>query len=129
LHVLVFAKGPEIRTGNLQAVHDTGDKKAKIELLTGATITLTSDPAWNGKSNAQTMYITYPDIAKTAAVGKVILLDDGAISLTVTSHTADGGVECRVDNDGEIASRRGVNLPGMKVLLPPMSEKDKADIR
>ena len=75
------------------------------------------------------MFITYPNIAETAQVGKTILLDDGAISLTVIKHTSDGGVECRVENDGEIASRRGVNLPGMKVLLPPMSEKDKADIR
>ena len=127
--ILLDTKGPEIRTGNLQAVHDTGDVKAKISLKTGDEITLTNDSSWNGKSDAKTMYITYSTLATTAKVGQRVLLDDGAISLLVKAHSADGSVVCVVENDGEIASRRGVNLPGMKVDLPPMSDKDRADIR
>ena len=127
--VMLDTKGPEIRTGNLQAVKNTGDKKAKINLVTGDEITLTNDLKFKECSDAKVMYVTYPSLATTAGVGGSILLDDGAVTLKVLSHTAGGDVVCRVENDGEIASRRGVNLPGMKVDLPAMSEKDRADIR
>ena len=79
--------------------------------------------------DAATLFVTYPALASTVSVGGTVLLDDGAVSLTVTAIDGGGDVVCRIMNDGEIASRRGVNLPGAKVQLPAMSEKDRADIK
>lgn len=126
--VLLDTKGPEIRTGGLQACHDTGDKKAKVELHTGDELTLVHDEAWIDCGNSSTLYVSYPNLEGTVSVGGTILLDDGAVSLEVLAADADG-VRCRILNDGEIGARRGVNLPGMVVDLPPMSEKDKVDIK
>lgn len=59
-----------------------------------------------------------------------VLLDDGAVILTVTQvNAADGSVVCTVDNSGELRSRAGVNLPMAETDLPAMSEKDKKDIK
>jgi pyruvate kinase len=126
--LLLDTKGPEIRTGNLQAVKDSGDVKAKISVTTGSEMLLTNDAAFKECSDGSTMYVTYESLEKTCAVGKTVLLDDGAIALTVKDISSKG-VLCTVMNDGEIASRRGVNLPGMSVNLPAMSELDREHIR
>lgn len=125
--VMLDTKGPEIRTGGLQAVHDTGDVKAKIQLTTGDSVTLTHDEALQDCGTAERLFVSYPSLATTVSVGGIVLLDDGAVSLEVTAIEGKD-VVCLIKNDGEIASRRGVNLPGAKVDLPAMSDKDKADI-
>ena len=62
--------------------------------------------------------------------GMKVLLDDGAVILTVTEiNESDGSVVCTVDNSGELRSRAGVNLPGAETDLPAMSDKDKKDIK
>ena len=62
--------------------------------------------------------------------GMKVLLDDGAVILTVTSiNNSDGSVVCSVDNSGELRSRAGVNLPNADTDLPAMSEKDMKDIK
>ena len=59
-----------------------------------------------------------------------VLLDDGAVILTVTNiNESAGSVICSIDNSGELRSRAGVNLPGAETDLPAMSEKDKKDIK
>ena len=67
------------------------------------------------------------------SVGSKVLLDDGAIILTVTEVESDkefhGAVKCTIDNSGELRSRAGVNLPGAETDLPAMSPKDKVDIK
>lgn len=67
------------------------------------------------------------------SVGSKVLLDDGAIILTVTDLESDkefhGSVTCVIDNSGELRSRAGVNLPGAETDLPAMSQKDKVDIK
>lgn len=113
--VLLDTKGPEIRTGGLQAVTTTGDVKAKISLVKGNEIVLTADETRKDNGDEKVLYINYDSLAKTVSVGKTVLLDDGAIALTVKSVNKQGDVLCNVENDGEIASRRGVNLPGMRV--------------
>jgi len=60
--------------------------------------------------------------------GDQILVDDGLISFTVRVVHADGSVECRVDNSGNIGETKGVNLPGIVVDLPAVTDKDKNDI-
>ena len=62
--------------------------------------------------------------------GMKVLLDDGAVILTVTQiNDNDGCVVCSIDNSGELRSRAGVNLPGAETDLPAMSDKDKKDIK
>ncbi len=65
--------------------------------------------------------------------GSKVLLDDGAVILTVTevedSKDLYGNVTCTIDNSGDLRSRAGVNLPGAETDLPAMSAKDKVDIK
>jgi len=126
--VLLDTRGPEIRTGKLAGDEDG---KKSIEFEMGNRLTLhTSDAAAEAGSTARDLYIDYPNLAQTVRVGSKVLLDDGAVALTVTDvDTAAGTVECAIDNTAELRSRAGVNLPGCVTDLPPMSEKDKVDIR
>jgi len=79
------------------------------------------------------LYIDYPKLHKVLSPGSKVLLDDGAVCLTVTSVESGkefhGSVTCTIDNSGELRSRAGVNLPGAETDLPPMSAKDKIDIK
>jgi pyruvate kinase len=61
--------------------------------------------------------------------GKIIFVDDGVLSFEVLDIVDDANLKCRCKNNGKISSRKGVNLPKTDVDLPPLSEKDKADIR
>ena len=126
--IMLDTKGPEIRMGGLKVCKETGDRKAKILLTSGETLQLTTDPAYNGSSDASTLYIDYPRLVEVVSPGDKVLLDDGLVSLEVVS--VDGiTVQTTVLNTSEIGERKGVNLPGVKTGLPAMSDKDKADIK
>jgi pyruvate kinase len=126
--VLLDTKGPEIRSGKLQndlTGHDT------ITLVKGDHVTLcTDDNARTMGSTPSHLYIDYSSLASAVQVGGKVLLDDGAISLTVREcHMDTGTVICSIDNTGTLRSRAGVNLPLADTSdLPALSEKDKADI-
>jgi pyruvate kinase len=125
--VLLDTQGPEIRTGVLK---DDTSGKHKIELGKGASLTLTTDEAHREQGDAAVVFVTYADLCSTVRVGSSVLLDDGAVSLEVTSIDASAGtVLCTVLNTGMLGSRKGVNLPGATVTLPPMTEKDRADLK
>lgn len=115
--VLLDTKGPEIRTMSLE----NGD----VLLEAGQTFTLTTDQSVVG--NKERVAVTYENFAKDLKVGNTVLLDDGLIQLTVT-EIKGGDVICRVENSGELGGKKGVNLPGVSVQLPALSEKDKSDI-
>ena len=110
-------KGPEIRTGEMK-----GDK---IQLEADAEIVITKEDI---EGTPEKISVSYKDLAEDIEVGDKILIDDGLIELEVTSID-NGDVICRVVNGGELGSRKGVNLPGVKVSLPPLTEKDISDIR
>jgi len=84
------------------------------------------------------LFIDYPKLHKVLAPGSKVLLDDGAIILTVTtvhdndddntSSSEPSHITCTIDNTGELRSRAGVNLPGAETDLPAMSQKDRIDI-
>lgn len=129
--VLLDTRGPEIRTGKLEKDHSGHET---ISLVKGETITLHTEPTWAEQGSTETdLYIDYPHLHKSLSPGMQVLLDDGAITLTVTSVENDkdyhGTVTCVVENSGELRSRAGVNLPGAETDLPAMSEKDKVDIK
>ena len=114
--ILLDTKGPEIRTGKL--------KEEPIELVQGETIVLTTEEILG---DAKRVSITYPDLPKDVQVGSTILIDDGLIGLTVTNVT-DTEIECRIVNGGTLKSRKGVNVPGVRISLPGITEKDAKDI-
>ncbi len=117
LAILLDTKGPEIRTMSLA----DGD----VMLEVGQSFTLTADQ--NVVGDQTKVAVTYPYLARDLKVGNTVLLDDGLLNLTVTDIQGDD-VVCRVNNRGELGGKKGVNLPGVSVALPPLSEKDKADL-
>ncbi len=128
--VLLDTRGPELRTGKLAGDH-SGHETIQIDV--GSVVTLcTTDEVRDNGSTASQLYIDYPKLHECLVPGMKVLLDDGAIILTVTEVEADkehGNVTCVADNSGEIRSRAGVNLPGAETDLPAMSAKDKVDIK
>lgn len=115
---LLDTKGPEIRTGLLK------DEK-KVTLTAGQTYTLTTrDIIGDDKIG----HINYDGLNEDVAAGNRILIDDGLIELEV-QEVQGTDIVCKVLNGGELGMRKGVNVPNVKIKLPALTEKDKADIR
>jgi pyruvate kinase len=120
-------KGPEIRSGKL--AHDESGHET-MTLQAGSSILLGTDAALQQAGSTLTnLFVDYPSLATAVTVGGKVLLDDGAIVLTVTSIVDGTTVECFIDNTGDLRSRAGVNLPLADTSdLPALSDKDKQDI-
>ncbi len=110
-------QGPKIRVGQLPA--------GSIPLTDGGLLTLLPEDAYEGEPG--TAAIDYPYLAEEAEPSTQILLDDGLLELRV-KHVTDRAVQCEVVKGGILKSRKGVNLPSLNLLLPSMTEKDKADL-
>jgi len=114
--ILLDTKGPEIRTGKL--------KEEPIELVQDEMLVLTTEEILGDKDRIS---ITYKELPNDVTVGSTILIDDGLIGLTVTAVRGTE-IECRIVNGGTIKSKKGVNVPGVKISLPGITEKDANDI-
>lgn len=127
--ILIDTKGPEIRTGVLPGHQDV----AHIEV--GAKVILTTDdvsgePIPAEDDTTRHISVDYMSIAKTVSVGKLVLLDDGLIALEVVEIDPAGKyVVCEALNAGPIKKNKGVNLPGMELDLPALTDKDKQDLK
>ncbi|GAM54985.1 pyeuvate kinase [Vibrio ishigakensis] len=119
LAILLDTKGPEIRTIKLEGGND-------VDLVAGQEFTFTTDTSVVG--NKETVAVTYAGFAKDLTAGNTILVDDGLIEMEVLS-TTETEVKCKVLNNGALGENKGVNLPGVSVQLPALSEKDKADLK
>ncbi|XP_038980775.1 pyruvate kinase, cytosolic isozyme-like [Phoenix dactylifera] len=118
--VMLDTKGPEIRTGFLK------DGKP-IHLKKGQEITVTTDYSIKGDENMISM--SYRKLAEDLKPGSVILCADGTITLTVLSCDRELGlIRCRCENSAALGERKNVNLPGVVVDLPTITEKDEEDI-
>ena len=114
--ILLDTKGPEIRVKDFS--------KPKIALKTGDKFTLTNRDIVGDETIAS---VTFERLPQEVSAGAKILIDDGLIELKVESCT-DTDIHCAVINGGDISAHKGINVPGIKLSLPFISEKDKEDI-
>jgi len=123
LAIALDTKGPEIRTGLLEG--DDGRKELTLEA--GATIKITTDDAWKEKCTSDVLWLDYKNITKVMVPGKKLFIDDGLLSVRCTEVGEDYFMGV-IENDGNLGSRKGCNLPGTDTDLPAVSEKDRQDL-
>ena len=113
---LLDTKGPEIRLKEF---------KNGVEMLeAGQTFTLTTREVEGTKEICS---ITYKDLPQDVHEGGTIMLDDGLIKLRITNVT-DTDITCEVLNSGKIKNKKGVNVPGVHLSMPYLSQRDRDDI-
>ena len=115
--ILLDTKGPEIRTRDFQG--------GKVTVEDGQIFTLTPRELLGDNTVAS---ITYKNLAKDIQVGTTILIDDGLIKMEVEAIN-DEDIRCRVINGGVISNHKGVNVPGVHLNMPYVSEQDIEDIK
>lgn len=120
--IALDTKGPEIRTGTTR---DDKDWPVKA----GSEIIITTDEKYAAACDDKHMYVDYKNITKVIEVGRIIYVDDGVFAFEVLEVIDDQNLRCKCVNDGQVCSKKGVNLPKTDVDLPALSEKDKNDLR
>ena len=113
---LLDTKGPEIRIGKFE--------NGKVELKKGQLFTLTIKDITGDEDQVS---VSYKDILNDVEEGMTILLDDGLIAMKVDKLTSTD-IICKVINGGILGDRKGVNIPGAKLSMPFISQKDYDDI-
>lgn len=118
LHIatLLDTKGPEIRVGEIENGKVTLNKGDMLELSTKEVL-----------GNNKVISISYKDLPKDVHTGDRILIDDGLIELIVV-NVYDDSILCEVKNDGVVSTKKGINVPGVKLSMPYLSQKDIDDI-
>ena len=115
--LMLDTKGPEIRTGKLQ--------EGKVMLETGSQISLVTEEIMGDVSKTT---VSYKDLYKEVSEGTVILIDDGSIETRVNKIEGTT-IICEVTHGGMLGSRKSINVPGLKLNLPSLTEKDIKDIK
>ena len=117
--ILADLQGPKIRLGNFS--------DGPVELCRGAPL----DDHHRVRSTAtrEVSGTTYKGLADDVRVGDPILIDDGKVRLRVTEVQDDNDVRCEVLVGGKVSNHKGINLPGVAVSAPALSEKDIEDLR
>ena len=115
--ILLDTKGPEIRT----TICDE-----PIQLRRGNKINITGNPA--KKTSIEGIYVSYPKFSSDVPQGSLILIDDGEIELKALRKNGDT-LECSIENDGVLGARKSVNIPGARINLPSLTEKDRTFIK
>lgn len=117
--ILVDTKGPEVRTTALAAEADLWMESGHRVLIKADAKQLTSK---------ECIYVNYPCFVEEVPAGTQILIDDGAIALRVEEKEPEA-LHCVVLNDGFLGARKGLNVPGVRLHLPSVSERDKIAIQ
>lgn len=115
--ILGDLQGPKIRTGKLE-------NRTPIQLEAGKKLTITPRDI---PGNVDVVSTTFKTLAENLGAGARILLSDGLIELRVTA-VSGVDVECEVINGGLLGENKGINLPGIAVRVPSLTEKDEADL-
>jgi pyruvate kinase len=114
--ILMDTQGPAVRTGDLPV---------KLNLKVGDIMEFTMRGVRS--EELYSVNVNYDGLIDDISEGDVVLVDNGVIHLKVLSKK-DSRIRCEVLTPGELGSRRHINLPGVKVNLPPLTEKDLADV-
>jgi pyruvate kinase len=115
--IILDLQGPKIRVGKLE----NGEP---VQLKKGALFTITTQPILGDSERVST---TYTHLPKDVTENDMILLDDGLIRLKVVA-VKKAQVECKVISGGLLKENKGINLPGVSVSAPSLTEKDKRDV-
>ena len=116
--IMLDTKGPEIRTGKFEP--------KKVELKAGDNFVIYAGEEVIGDTTKCT--VTYEGLANDVKAGDTILIDDGLVGLKVES--IDGNkINCKVMNTGFVGTHKGVNVPGVSIKLPALTEKDISDLK
>ena len=114
--MMLDTKGPEIRIGTFE--------NDGVILSDGATFTLTQEPC---RGTFSKVFVNYPTLYDEVSPGTKILINDGIIELKV-KEIMNKDVVCEVIHGGKLTNRKSVNIPGLSLNLPTLTEKDKNDI-
>jgi pyruvate kinase len=115
--IMMDLQGPAIRTGVV---------KEPLQLKEGDHITLCINEDPEGENNC--VWVNYPDLLNDISEGDIIVVDNGNLNLKAIKHTT-GRMECEVLTDGVLSSRKHINLPGIHVNLPALTEKDIDNVK
>jgi pyruvate kinase len=115
--VLVDLQGPKIRTGRFAG--------GAVTLVNGERFTITVDDVPGDQERVST---TYKGLPADVSPGDALLIDDGKILLRAVEVT-DVDIACEVVEGGVVSNNKGINLPGVAVSVPALSDKDEADLR
>lgn len=116
LAVLIDLQGPKIRVGELA--------EPEIELITGEKIEITTEDI---KGTKNKISASYKRLVEDAGIGDPVLIDDGLIRLRITGKKKNS-VICEIENGDILEPKKGMNLPGMKISSPAVTEKDYRDL-
>ena len=114
---IMDTKGPEIRIKSF-------DVKS-ISLEAGDTFTLTTEDV---VGNGERVAVTYPKLHEEVKPGMEILIDDGLVALRV-EEIQGSEIRCTVENGGTLSANKSINIPGVHIHLPALTEKDISDIQ
>ena len=114
--ILLDTQGPEIRTG---------DRAEDLHLKAGDQISIVA--RGSGDVEASSIQVNYEDLVNDMDIGDIITVDNGLINLQVLSKE-HRTMQCKVIDGGLLKSKRHVNLPGIRVNLPAITQKDRRDI-
>jgi pyruvate kinase len=114
--LLLDTRGPEIRIKKFQG--------GSVELKNGDEFTLTANEIMGSSG---TVSITYPQLPRDLKRGDSILIDDGLVELKVLD-TTDTDIRCSIINGGMLSDNKGLNVPGVSIRLPFVSERDRSDL-
>ncbi|MEZ3465375.1 pyruvate kinase [Muribaculum intestinale] len=116
--ILMDTKGPEIRT-------TTNESDAEIEFRSGDRVVFVGNP--EGATTHDVICLSYGEIANDVRVGARILIDDGELSFLV-DDVRGSEIYAVAENGGTLGSRKSVNIPGVKIALPSLTERDRRNI-
>ena len=114
--ILMDTKGPEVRTTVAAQ---------PIDFHAGDRVQIVGDPA--RETTRECIAVSYPDFVRDVDAGVHVLIDDGDLELAVVGKTADA-LLCEVQNEATLGSRKSVNVPGVRINLPSLTERDRRNI-
>lgn len=115
--ILIDTKGPEVRT--------TASAEGPIDYKIGEQVRIVGKP--EQETTRECISVTYPDFINDVNIGCKVLIDDGELELEVVGKGVDC-LLCEVRNDATLGSRKSVNVPGVRINLPSLTEKDRNNI-